>query len=180
MDKKVLVVLLVVSLAVNLATVFTLGYFWLTKPAARPLPCPSPEPAVPEWPNARIVRTLGLSPEQIETIRKENEEMMGRMGPVREELFARRQELMSMLRAENIDRVRVDTLLEQIARLQVEHEAQVFERLARIKVILTPEQQEQLGGLLHRLLMERCPGEPHPLRRHAAPRSPRVDEGQGR
>lgn len=178
MDRKVLVIVLVISVAVNLATVFTLGYFWVMKPPA--CPGPGPETAMPQWQNARIVRDLGLSHEQMERIRMENEEMRGMMQPLRQELFEKRRELMSMLREDSMDRARADTLIERIARLQVEHDAQVFERLARIKAVLTPAQQDRLGGLLHQLLMERCPGEPRPMpmRRIGGPQVPRVDEGR--
>ncbi|MBE0432070.1 periplasmic heavy metal sensor [candidate division WOR-3 bacterium] len=180
MDKKVLVVVLVISVAINLATVFTLGYFWLTRPPAGQEFPSGPQPMAPEWRNTRIVRELGLSEKQIEKIKKENEEMRETMLPLRQELFMKRQELMSMLREERIDREKTDTLIEQIARLQVKHDAQVFERLARIKTILTQEQQERLGGLLHQLLMKGSPDEPQPvpMRRHGVRKLPRVEEGR--
>lgn len=180
MDKRVLVVLLVISVAINLATVFTLGYFWLTRPPAGRGFSPGPQSMTPEWRNTRIVRELGLSEKQIEEIRKQNEEMREMMLPLREELFMKRQDLMSMLREERIDRERADTLIERIACLQVAHDAQVFDCLARIKTILTQEQQERLGGLLHQLLMKGSAHgpQPVPMRRNGFRKLPRVEEGR--
>lgn len=177
MDKKVLVVILIISIGINLATVFTLGYFWWTRHTSR-VDVPV-QPPLPEWQHTRIVRELGLSEQQIEQMRRANEEMRKAMHPLREELFRKRQELMSLLRADEIARDEAERLITEIAELQARHEAQLFERLVNMRSILTPEQQERLGALMHTLLESGRPPEmPHaPVHPHRPFELPRGEKG---
>ncbi len=176
MDKKILVVILVVSVAINLATIFTLGYFWWTRhPAAEQELLVHPPHMMHDWQQTRMARELGLSNDQIQEMRKANEEMRIAMQPLREELFTKRQELMSLLRDEDVDRAKADMLIEQIADLQTRHDAEIFERLLVMKKILTPEQRQRLGVLMHSLLQsDRPPGMPeapmHPHHHFELPR----------
>jgi Spy/CpxP family protein refolding chaperone len=179
MDKKVLVIILIISVAINLATVFTFGYFWWTRHALERELGPGPR-MIHEWQHSRIGRELGLSGDQIEEIRKANEEMRSAMRPLREELFMKRQELMSVLREEEPDRAVAEVLLNEIAELQGHHEKQIFERLLTMKNILTPQQQEKLGSLLHTLIEEgRPPRMPHkPVSPHRPYNLPRGEKGR--
>ena len=109
-----------------------------------------------------------------------NDEIRGEMWPMREELFKKRQELMSLLREKQADSMRVERLLKDIAAMQAEHETKVFHRLLKMREILTPEQREQLGGLLHRFMEECRPPEPShiPVPHHRPFVSPRGEGGQ--
>ncbi len=179
MDKKVLVIILIISVAINLATVFTFGYFWWTRHTIEREFGPGSR-MMHEWQHSRIVRELELSGDQIEEIRKANEEMRSAVRPLREELFKKRQELMSVLREKEPDRALAEVLLNEIAELQAQHEKQIFERLLMMKNILTPQQQEKLGSLLHTLLEEgRPPTMPHkPVLPHRPFRLPRGEKGR--
>lgn len=163
MDKKVLVVILVISVAINVATMFTFGYFWWTRYIGVDQKVLVRRPQMMhDWQHTRMAKELGLSDQQIEDMRKANEEMRSAMGPLREELFKKRQELMSLLREEDLNRTQADMLIEQIAELQAKHDAQIFDRLLVMKKILTQEQQQKLGALMHTLLEAgRPPGLPH-------------------
>jgi Spy/CpxP family protein refolding chaperone len=181
MDKKVLVIILVISVAINAATLFTFGYFWWTRHSRFERPELLNQPHVMyDWQHTRIARNLNLSKEQIEEIKKMNEEIRSEMWPIREELFKKRQELTSLLREKEPDSMRVDRLLKEIAAMQAEHENKVFHRILKIREILTTEQQEQLGGLLHKFMEEcRPPEPPHvPAPYHRPFRSPRGEGGQ--
>ena len=162
MDKKVLVIILVISVAINLATLFTFGYFWWARHSnAGQRVLLRPPHMMHDWQQTRMAKELGLNDQQIEEMRKANDEMRTAMQPLREELFKKRQELMSLLRDEEINRAKADTLIEQIAELQAEHDAQIFDRLLVMKSILTPEQRQRLGTLMHALLESgRPPGMP--------------------
>ena len=84
------------------------------------------------------------------------------MWPLREELFEKRRELMSLVREIEPNRNRADALLKEIALLQARHDEYIFDRLLTMKSILTPEQQQKLGALLNTLLEEGRPPEmPH-------------------
>ena len=174
-----LFVLLVISVAINLATMFTLGYFWWTRRAVEREFGPGPH-MMHEWQHSRIVRELELSGEQIEEIRKANEEMRNAMRPLREELFKKRQELMSVLQEREANIAVAEVLLDEISELQAQHEKQIFERLLMMKEILTPQQQEKLGFLLNALIEEgRPPGMPHkPPLPHRHFQQPRGEKGR--
>lgn len=181
MDKKVLIIILVISVAINAATLFTFGYFWWTRHASveRRELLQRPHMAH-DWQHMRIARDLDLSKKQVEEIKRMNEEMRKEMWPMREELFKKRQELMSLLRENGPDSMRVDQLLKEISAMQAEHETKIFYRMLKMREILTPEQREQLGGLLHRFMEEGRPPEPHhmPVPHHRPFESPRGEGGQ--
>ena len=179
MDKKVLVIILVISVAINLATMFSFGYFWWTS-HTQENNFPAPPRMMPDWQHARMSKELGLSDQQIEQIKEANEAMRSAMQPLREELFEKRQELMSLLREDEMDRARADQLIEQIAELQAEHDAQIFDRLLVLKEILTPEQRQRLGALMHDMLESgRPPGMPEaPIHHHHHFEMPRGEGGR--
>ena len=159
MDKKVLVIILIVSVAINLATMFTFGYFWWTRHSSQREYLARPHVG-PDWQHTRFVRELELNDEQIGKMREATEQMRNAMRPLREELFQKRRELMSLLREKEANRDRAEVLLEQIAELQARHDEYIFDRLLMMKSILTPAQQTKLGALLHTLLEE---GRPHEM-----------------
>jgi len=181
MDKKVLVIILVISVAINAATLFTFGYFWWTRHyRSERQEVPHQPHMMHDWQHTRIARNLDLSKKQVEEIKKMNEEIRSEMWPVREELFKKRQELMSLLREKEPDSMRVDQLLKEIATMQAEHETKVFYRVLKMREILTPEQREQLGGLLQRFMEEGRPPAPlhMPAPHHRSFESPRGEGGQ--
>lgn len=174
MDKKVLVIILIVSVAINLATMFTIGYFWWTRHSSQREFLTRPH-MVPDWQHTRFARELELSNQQIEQMREATEQMKNAMRQLREELFEKRRELMSLLREKETNRDRAEVLLEQIAELQARHDEYIFDRLLMMKSILTPEQQHKLGVLLHIMFEEGRPSEmPHrpglPHRHYELPR----------
>lgn len=179
MDKKVLVIILVISVGINLATLFTLGYFWWTRRAVE-REFELGGRMMHEWQQSRIARELELSGEQIEQIRKVNEELRDAMRPLREKLFRKRQELMAVLQETEPDRAAADALLNEISELQVQHEKQIFERLLMLRNILTPQQQERLGSLLHTLIEEGRPPDmpPRPSLPHRHFEQPRGEKGR--
>jgi Spy/CpxP family protein refolding chaperone len=180
MDKKILVVVLVISVAINLATVFTLGYFWWTRHGVARQDVFIRPNMMHELHQTRMARELNLSDRQIEEMKKVNEEMRLTMQPLREALFKKRQALMSLLRDEDMERAKADVLIEQIARLQAEHDARIFDRILSMKKILTSEQQRRLGSLMHTLLESgRPPDMPHaPVHPHRRFELPRGEKGR--
>ena len=159
MDKKALVIVLVISVIINLATVFTFGYFWMTRNRLGEGPVREPHMAR-DWRDARIVRELCLSRDQMVALRKANEDLRTAMQPLREELFEKRRELMSLLRTAEPDRDRAKALIKEIGELQVNHDMQIFERLLAMRDVLDPDQCQKLGALLHTFLEQERPQMP--------------------
>jgi Spy/CpxP family protein refolding chaperone len=155
MMSKTLVLLLIVSLAVNLAAAVTFGYYWwserhTTREFGRRWSMERPE-VEPDM----LRRRLDLSKEQMETIEKERQALASDMRSLRLRSSRARRELMELLEEEEIDRGRADSLLSEVASLQADIERKVFEHLARMRRVLTPEQREHLLHLLQRRLHPR-------------------------
>jgi Spy/CpxP family protein refolding chaperone len=177
-DKKLLVIILIISVAINLATMFTLGYFWWTQHNNR-LRSGNRPPMIHGWQDTRIAKELRLSAGQIEEMRKANEAMRAETQTLREELFKKRQDLMSIVREKEPDRNRAEALIGEIAALQARHDEQIFDRMLTMKNILTSEQQQRLDVLLHTLLETGRPPElpPVPGGPHEPFELPRGEEG---
>lgn len=162
MDKKLLTIILMISLAINLATMFTFGYFWWAHHNNSRLRLGGRRPMMPEWQHTRIAKELRLSAQQMEEIRRANEEMRAETQTLREELFRKRQDLMALIREKEPQRDHADALIGEIAALQARHDKQIFDRMVAMKNILSPEQQQRLNALLHTLLEAGRPPEVPP------------------
>jgi Spy/CpxP family protein refolding chaperone len=164
MSKKLLVIALIISAAINLAAVITFGYYWWEARSFR-RGIPSMRAAEgPDWRGSPLRHRLNLTQEQIEAINAKHEEMRSKMLPLMDELFMKRKELMALLREAELDRARVDALLEEIASLQAKVDLQVFENLYQIRDTLTPEQQRQFFMLYERQLFPMGMGMRPPFR----------------
>lgn len=169
MNKNIILIILIVSVAVNLATVITFAYFWTSKPRAERLIGPRYPDRFPQKNIDHLAKKLDLLPQQLEELKKVQEEIQMSVRPVREEMHKKRHELMSMVHDQDLDEEKVKQLITQIAALQAEHDTRIFTGMMKIKEILTSEQQEKLNLLLHRIMgpgnhhqPPHEPGLPHP------------------
>ncbi len=158
--KRTLILLLVFSLAVNLAAVVTFSYYWwsearLEKGRRRRSAARSGE-VRPDL----LRRRLDLRKDQMEEIERERDKMMTEIVSLREQSSEMRRELMALLEAEKFDRGKADSLLSEIAFLQVRIEKQVFEHLVEMRTVLTPEQKKLLLQMLERRLYHGDVGRP--------------------
>ncbi len=167
MNNKLLIIFLVISVAINLATVFTLGYYWISDSRLKPL-VHGPYGHRAEVRHRFITHGIGLEKAQIEQLNKMREKMAEIMRPVQREIMIRRHELMILLQQPDPDTARAAELLKEIAMLQTEHERKAFEAFMKVKEILTPEQQDKLGAIFN-IFIEKCsmpdhecPGNPPP------------------
>ena len=155
MSNKVLVIILIVSVAINLATVVTLGFRWLSD--TRPTPfMHRPYERRAEVCHHILAREIGLEKAQVEQLNKMREEMSGIMQPIQREIMLRRHELISLLKQADPDTARAAELLKEISLLQTEHERRAFDVFMRVKEILTPEQQARLESIMN-VFIEQCP-----------------------
>lgn len=150
MSKRSLIIILVISVAINLAAILTFGYHWWEARSYK-------REITSRWiDRGRDLRgsllrhRLNLTEEQTDAINAMHEEMRPKMVSLREKLFIKREKLIALLRETGPNKARADTLLGDIASLQTELEAQVFEHLCRMKDMLTPEQQKQFLQLYER------------------------------
>ncbi len=150
MNKRFLIIALTISIAINLAALFTIGFYWWERRSFKRGITPRRVSERYDWRRSPLSRRLNLTEEQIEVINKQHEEMRSKMLPLTDELFKKRRELTTLLWEAPPDRERTDTLQREIASLQFKVDSQVFENLCQIKDILTPEQQKQFFKLFEK------------------------------
>lgn len=150
MSKRSLIIVLVISVAINLAAVLTFGYHWWEARSYRREIAPRWIDRGPDLRRSLLRQKLDLTGEQMDSLNVMHKEMRSKMLSLRKKMFTKREKLMALLRETEPNKSRADTLLGDIASLQTELEAQVFEHLCQMKDILTPEQQKQFIRLYER------------------------------
>ncbi len=169
MSRKFLIIALFVSVAINLAAVFTIGsYWWVARSHKRDI-IPRWIGKGQDWHESPLRHKLNLTEEQLEALRKNQQEMRQKMLPYRQELFAKREELMESLKKTEPNREKADSLFREVVSLQMELEAHVFDNLWYVRSILTPEQREKLEVLFHELFETRRPSQLPPSHRPLPP-----------
>jgi len=145
MKTKILVIALTVSAAINLLVLGMVIYsVWLRKEFGPPVPGP------------RLEKLLNLSPEQRDRIRAMREVMAMETEPIRKELDAKRLEILKLLKEPEVNKIQGDSLLAEIANLQVQLELRQVESAIAIRDMLTPEQRKLFFRHMEEEFQRRC------------------------
>ncbi len=176
MSKRSLIIVLVISVAINLAAILTFGYHWREgRSYKRDITLRRIDKGR-DLRGSLLRQKLNLTEEQMDAINAMHEEMRPKILSLRKKMFTKREELMALLREAEPNKARADSLVKEIASLQAEVEARVFENLCQMRDILTPEQQKQFLQLYERRLhpegMRPLPPEKRPERRMQDRRRP--------
>jgi Spy/CpxP family protein refolding chaperone len=148
-SKKLLIVVLAVSVTINLVAVFTLGYYWWEiRSHKRDFGPPWMERGH-DWRESPLKDKLDLTKEQIEAMNKVQQDLRTKTSPYREKLTLKRKEVMDLLKETEPNKAKADSLFKEIVGLQIELETHVFENLWQMRSILTPEQTRKLEMLMH-------------------------------
>jgi Spy/CpxP family protein refolding chaperone len=156
-NKKPLIVILIISVIINLVAIFTFGFFWREQLRHHPGPSPLPPPAAGDH-KARLndlKARFSLSAVQMDTIKVLDSVMRTTMRPVQDTLSAKQEELLSLLKGRTLDQARVDKLSREVVSLRATSETRSLGILMRLRNALTPEQRDQLGELF---MAFRAPG----------------------
>src|SRR4030042_6303434 len=152
MEKKVsnriLVIVLIISVAINLATVVTLGIKWMSDSRIRRPFDHHPFDQRLSLHHRYFVKELGLTDEQVARLGAIRKEIAEVMQPVQKEILIRRNELMNLLKQPSPDTIKAAELITEISPLQAEHERRSFQGFLKIRSILTPEQQNRMEAIL--------------------------------
>jgi Spy/CpxP family protein refolding chaperone len=177
MSKKAIIVILIISVAINLATVITFVYFWTSRSRVEAPIGPRPPERFPEWHGGPLEKKLKLNKQQLERIRQVNEEIRVKAQPIHEELFKKRHELMSLIQDKDPDKEKIDALIQDIAMLQAAHDKEICIGLLKIKEVLKPEQRKKLGMLMQALINPQG-HQPHNNRMPPLPKPPEPYQGR--
>jgi Spy/CpxP family protein refolding chaperone len=168
MKAKVLIIILIISLGINVGTVIRViqhKHYMETFDREDLFPPPQnrrdrfPPPPKPDLQNSILSRALKLSDKQVNKIEEMHLNTGSKIDPIAQALDLKRKELISLLKEDKLDEVKVDTLFKQISVLQSKIEFYLFENMCQMKEILTPAQQQQFFELLQKGLLDK--GHPH-------------------
>jgi len=148
MKEKLIIFLLIFSLTINVAALVTMGYFW----------------GRGEGGGEAVFRRSGESPRlgsRLSLDKVQQRKMRGMRGsllegikPVRDELEAKREDLVDLLILEEPDRIVIDQKIGEINSLQSQIQHAVIDSLLREKEFLNPMQQKEYFDVISRRL---CP-----------------------
>ncbi|MDD2889315.1 MAG: periplasmic heavy metal sensor [bacterium] len=131
MKTKILIILLVLSLGVNVGTLITVVYH-------------SNKPKIhKQWRQHPLSEKLDLSQEQIGQIENIKTKSRQATVPLRDTLIMKRKELISLLKRNPSDSIKSDSLIREIANLQIQMESYVLNDMRDIMKNLTPEQSQK-------------------------------------
>ncbi len=133
MKDKVILIIMIVSLAFNLGVLAMFGTF-----IVRGYLFHHQGPPIEE----DMKRRLDLTPEQEKELKEIRGEMHDEIKPLREEMEKKRREAFNLLQEPELNTEKRDRLFAEIGGLQVQIEMAMFNHLHRIKGELTLEQQE--------------------------------------
>ena len=154
MKTKILIVVLIISLGINVGVIFTAGYRWQQEKGRQK--CSGLTTGQEYcWNRSALCKNLNLSSEQVPILEKYREELQSQTLPLREELRLKRLELFNLAKGENNQDEKIDSLVNDIARLQSEIEKKVIQHSIKVKEVLDPEQQKKFNNLFQQAL---CPG----------------------
>jgi Sec7-like guanine-nucleotide exchange factor len=143
MNRKFLIVILTLSLVVNASVMATIGYHYYRNTC---LTLSAPCPLSPE--DSHLYQSLGLSPEQLETMASLSQSFHSRLGELEASISTKRNLLIDLLGEIAIDLPKTETIRKEIAGYQDEIQKEVITHIAESKKIMTPDQQKRFIELL--------------------------------
>lgn len=148
MKEKLIIFLLIFSLTINVAALVTMGYFWGRGEGGGE--------AVFErsGESPRLGSRLSLDKVQQRKMRGMRGSLFEGIKPVRDELEAKREDLVNLLTIEDPDRIVIDQKIGEINVLQSQIQHAVIDSLLREKEFLNPMQQKEYFDVISRRL---CP-----------------------
>ena len=148
MKEKLIIFLLIFSLTINVAALVTMGYFWgRGEGGGEAIFERSGE-------SPRLGSRLSLDKVQQRKMRGMRGSLLKGIKPIRDELEAKREDLVNLLTLEEPDRSAIDEKIVEINSLQSQVQHAVIDSLLREKEFLNPEQQKEYFDVISRRL---CP-----------------------
>jgi Spy/CpxP family protein refolding chaperone len=160
MKTKIIIIILIVSLGINVGIIIRvvqhrqyMENFDRREHFIPPSFPPSerehfPSPPKHDLEKSLLSRTLKLNNKQINAIEEMHLKTNSKIDPVTRLLDLKRKELIGLLKEDNLDKVKADTLFKEISALQSKIEFYLFENMCQMKEILTPLQQQKFFELL--------------------------------
>jgi len=142
MRSKWLVLILILSLAVNSAVLATVGYHYYRNASTTPsAPCPiSPG-------DSHLYQSLGLSKVQLSKMEPLAQKFHARLGELGTRMEGKKETMTDLLQQDS-DPASIENLQKEMAGIQDEIQHEVIVHITETKKILDPRQQEQFFDLM--------------------------------
>ena len=144
MRTKLLSLILILSLAVNISVLATVGYHYYRNSCLVPsVPCPLNQE------NHHLYQSLGLSDAQLSKIAPLSKSFHARLEALGSTMDAKRNLLLNLLKGDKIDLRHIEEARKEIAITQGEIQREVVMHITQFREILNPEQQKRFFEMLH-------------------------------
>jgi len=142
MRSKWLILILILSLAINLAVLATVGYHYYRNVSTAPsAPCPmSPG-------DSHLYQSLGLSNVQLAKMEPLAQSFHGRLAELGARMEEKKETLTNLLQKDS-DPVKIENLRKEMAGIQDEIQKEVITHIMESKRILNPNQQQRFFDLM--------------------------------
>ncbi|MHB8908608.1 MAG: Spy/CpxP family protein refolding chaperone [Syntrophales bacterium] len=138
-----LIVVLILSLAVNASAVATVGYhYWRNTCFTPSVPCPLNQE------DHHPYQDVCLSPEQLTKMESLSKSFHSRLRGLEELIATKRNLLLDLLGEKEIDPSKIEVVRKEMAGYQDDIQKEVIAHIGESKKILNPEQQKQFIELL--------------------------------
>jgi Spy/CpxP family protein refolding chaperone len=149
MKRRLLILCLTFSVAINIGVLGSVGYRWLKISGEE-----KPHQEGEHSPMSFLSKELSLSQSQTREMESLRKALEPKMEEIREELRDKRVQLVNLLIEAEADLEKINTRLNEIESLQTELQKLVINHLLQEKKILSPEQQKKYFSIISNRL---CP-----------------------
>ena len=150
MREKLIIFILIFSLTVNVAALITMGYFWGKDNTGEQGASRVDGPP-------QLISDLSLDIRQRGKMRSLRQSFQEEISPMRNTLITRREELVTLLNSETLDRSAIEQKLQEINQVQYQIQEAVVDNLLEEKASLNPRQQKRYGEFIcSELCQGRC------------------------
>jgi len=148
MRSKWLILVLVLSLAINAAVLATMGYHYYLSASAKTVePCPmSPG-------DSHLYQSLGLSNAQLSRMEPIAQKFHARLGELVALMEQKKETLIALLQKER-DPMSIENLRKEMAAIQDEIQKEVITHIMESKKILDPDQQQRFFDLMRQSMVQ--------------------------
>ena len=148
MKNKLFVLAFILSVAVNVGVIVTLGYHKVVSSKTPPAYCINNHKMT--W-----CSELELSEDQKKVICAQQKELKAKIEGVRKEIYRCKSELVNLLSEPQPDKTKIQSKITEVSSFQAQIQGIVIDNLIRHKEILTPVQQKKMLSLVSERM---CPG----------------------
>jgi len=147
MRSKWLVLILILSLAINAGVLLSMGYHYYVNAST---PSSAPCPMSPG--DSHLYQSLGLSKVQLSKMEPLAQKFHARLGELGARMEGRKETLTDLLQKES-DPASIENLRKEMAGIQDEIQKEVIVHIMESKKILDPNQQQRFFDLMRRTMI---------------------------